>query len=40
MTMEHLSFSEAQRSRRISWRYFEGLATGFLDFARNDINDD
>ena len=38
MTKPRLPSRHPERSRRISWNYFKALATGFLDFARNDRN--
>ena len=38
MTKASLHSRHPERSRRIPWNYFKALATGFLDFARNDRN--
>jgi hypothetical protein len=38
MTKPSLHSRHPERSRRIPWNYFKALATGFLNFARNDRN--
>ena len=38
MTKPRLRSRHPERSRRIPWNYFKAVATGFLDFARNDRN--